>query len=585
MKKRQTALIVVLFSVLCSVTIAFYLYTVDLIVSQTRRRGLDAIDQIRRALDREEGTVQEIILQLSQTIPAHIVIVDTDARLLADSHKAETQLSGKYIDADLSEARLRRGEATHALRNRHPDNLSVSIAKQVDIRDHEGVLISVTYDIDEIRRLEISFLIWMIITFLLLTAMIVLFLTIQIKRYRRPIRTLLQHTKDAAASGLSKISIDTVDPDLDELVENFNSLVDRYDFLVVNDNRKYSRINTLLSNLQTGILMIDRSNKITLVNPRAEMLLDLDKARLFASGDVFPSNNEHIAAILRQTRLIHGDHEARSLRLTSSRGEILECSLEAMTNKYLPYDYTGVLVLVRDVTEMKRLDRLKQQFVANVSHELRTPLTVISGFAETLGAWKGLSDDDRNSAVSIIALEAARLKKLIGELLTLSRFDDGVQEETFSPFDVSEIVREVRTALEPIERSKDISTMIHLPNHGPVMDGVKLWFRQIVYNIYDNALKYTPAGGWVEINVAESDRSLSLSVSDSGPGVPKEEREHIFERFYQINRSTNSKNPGSGLGLSIAKHMIDQLSGTILVSENREGGALFILRFPVRKAL
>jgi two-component system phosphate regulon sensor histidine kinase PhoR len=89
----------------------------------------------------------------------------------------------------------------------------------------------------------------------------------------------------------------------------------------------------------------------------------------------------------------------------------------------------------------------------------------------------------------------------------------------------------------------------------------------------------------VEIKVAESDRFLSLSVSDSGPGVPKEEREHIFERFYQINRSANSKNPGSGLGLSIAKHMIDQLSGTILVSENRGGGALFTLRFPVRKSL
>jgi|GEM_PF-476548 len=579
MKKELFILLVaLLLSLFLLVILLFYLYTVDLIVKQAQQRGRDTIARVAGAMQESSRSLQEIARNQADILSAHIIVVDTDFSLLADSHSPDPSVSGKYINADLSEAK-KKTVAASAVRDRRTNTLSVSVAQKIAARSRD-VIVWVSFEINEVRRLTVWFLLWLLLLVLLVAGMVFIVINYALKRYRRPIRKLVQYTRDAAASGFSKISVDTSDPELSRLVENFNSLVDRYSLLVETDNKKYSRINTLLANLKTGILMVDPDNAISLVNPRAEALLDLDTLTLFKNRHAAPEDNQLVSRILLETEAVNRTMTTRELTLTTAREEILEIHIEAIRSKYAPYRHSGALVIIRDVTEMRRLERLKDQFISNVSHELRTPLTVIGGFADTLKSWDALSREDRNTAVGIIDLETERLRKLVSELLLLSRIDAGTEGEPAESFSPREVIEEVLTALEPLAGEKGIHTHVDLDPQTVSLYGVQSWFRQIIFNLCENAVKYTPAGGSIRVFTSNHDFVLHLTVSDSGPGVPEEERERIFERFYQINRSPNSKNAGSGLGLSIAAHMAAEFGGNITVTDAKGGGAAFHLTLP-----
>ncbi len=561
---------------LLTATLLLYLYAVDIIVKQTQSRAFDAIARIQDALDETSDSFQDIAHRQSSGRAEQIIIVNSNFLLLANSLNPTGEVSGKYINADISDA-SEQSSATSAVRNRNDGTLLVSAAKRVRARSKE-LIVSVTYSIHQVASWSKAFLLWAIVLLLTITSLIVVIVIFSLRRYRRPIRTLLQNTEDASRSGINKITVHTGNSELTELVERFNSLVDHYDLLIESDNRKYSRINTLLSNLKTGILMVDANNVISLMNPKAELLLDIDRLDLFKKGKDASRQNQTVREILEQTRLVNENRLPRELSVTTLRGEILDISIEAVRNKYEPYEHSGALVMVRDVTEMRRLERLKDQFISNVSHELRTPLTAIGGFADTLKDWTALSRDERESAVEIIRLETERLKKLISDLLTLSKISNRMDHGTTELFDPAAVVAEVVRTLDAVAAEREITTRIFIAERIPPVTGTENWFRQIVVNLYENALKFSPHGGTVALSVSVKGDKVELMVEDSGPGIPESEREKVFERFYQINKSDTSKNAGTGLGLAIVKHMTDELGGTIEIVTSSLGGACVRLR-------
>lgn len=568
---------IVLTALLLTATGLFYLFTVDLVVKETQARGFEAIARIQDAIESTPATYQQIARKVGIEPGEHVVVVDSRFMLLADSF-ISAPVSGRYINAVILDAKEHR-EATSTVRNRNNRGLSVSVARLVHARSRE-IIISLTFTIEEITRLSRWFFLWLGSLLAIVSGLIAVGVIYAVKRYRRPIRRLLQNTKEAAASGFSRIAADSDDPELTELLDQFNSLVEHYNLIIETDNKKYSRISTLLSNLRTGILMVDTDNTVTLVNPKAEELLDLDRIELFKRPNAEAVHNELVSEILRETSGVNETGLTRELTLTSPTEEILDITIETITNKYAPFEESGALVIVRDVTEMRRLEKLKDQFISNVSHELRTPLTVIGGFAQTLKDWQSLSQEDRDTAVEIIEIEANRLKKLISELLLLSRIAGEMGENPKERFNPLPAIREVVTSLEPFAEERGIVTTTSFPSTPPMITGVKSWFRQVIVNLYDNAIKYTPRGGSVAISVFGSESSLNVTVSDSGPGIDEHEREKVFERFYQINKSETSKNSGSGLGLAIVKHMIEELGGSIEISDAAEGGACFHITIP-----
>ncbi|MBB6482115.1 HAMP domain-containing sensor histidine kinase [Spirochaeta isovalerica] len=556
-----------------------FLFSLNLLVKQTEKRGFDDIEQIRREL--KHSSFQVVAAEQAEIISARVVIVDMDSNLLADSNLGSELIPGKFINASLMEAK-NSGFAESILRGVRSGILTISTAGKVELNG-EDILISLTYNVDEERKLIIFYggmISLIILLVILLSGTAGAYL---LSRYKKPLRTLLHHTREAAKGGFNKISINSTDGELNQLAEEFNALVDRYNFLVEADNSKYSRINTLLSNLHTGILMVDNNLEVTLVNPEAEKLLNLNKLSLFHIRGQREKDCEALSEILDKIDESSDRREGYNFTIKQKSGVELDIDVEIVTSKYEPYTRSGYLIILRDVTEMRRLERLKDEFVANVSHELRTPLTVISGFVETLKSYDTLQQEDRSLALDIIEVETERLKKLISELLLLSKIEGEMGHVTKSLIDPVLALEQVERTLAPMAGKKCIHTEIEIGKKVMPLFGVPGWFRQIVYNLYENAIKYTPEQGRVCLKLFQIPGALCLEVEDSGCGIPDTDRERIFDRFYRGDNTMGKGFSGNGIGLTITRHMVNEFEGEISVEKSVSGGALFRVILPIRE--
>jgi len=587
MSKRVHFIFIILLSLVFIIfSLMFFLFTIDTLISQVRVRGISDIRQIVMELDqafRKPGNerhqaYQSVARKQSERIPAHIIVVDTASNLLADSQMDEADISGRYINADIADAK-EYGTAGSTFRISGTPGLSITIAKTHSF-PRETVVVYLVYSIPEFQGLYTAFTVFGAGLPVLVTALIILIVSYMYRGYQKPIRKLIQHTSAAVHGGFSKISIDTGNQELSQLVVNFNSLVDRYNGLVKSDNWKYSRINTLLSNLSTGIIMVNLKNEIIMVNPMAEELLNLNKLNLFNVRRNREKPDRTLREILNTTREVNSSQNSISLSLSNSDNQILEIHADSIKSKYRPYEPSGALVILRDVTEIRRMEKLKDEFVSNVSHELRTPLTVISGFVETLKSWETLSVDDRTTALNIVDIETERLKKLVSELLHLSKIEGRMGSEKNEYFNPADIIREVAAVLTPLGVKKEITTEITLPESVQNLCGVSGWYRQIVYNLYDNAIKYTSPGGTIQISISEEQKTHKLEVMDNGSGIPEKCIENIFDRFFRADHPGKKKVPGSGLGLTITKYIVEEFSGTINVESSEEKGSIFTVRIP-----
>jgi two-component system phosphate regulon sensor histidine kinase PhoR len=569
------------------VVTTLFLILVDMWVGQIESQARGDIDGFIYLVQKSDSVeeLQRIAKEVSPQSGAHILVVDLDANLLADSHiHPDSVVAGTYIDANLSATR-EQGKATSIVRDRRSGFLRISVGERVET-SLGTLVVSFSYLMDFLPRFTRLFVAFMLLVVILITSLVYLLSSYVLRQYKRPINKLLQHTK--STSGLQgrfgRISVDSNDPVLLELAKEFNSLMDRYDLLIASNNAKYSKINTLLSHIGNGIMIVEPDNTVSLINPRAEQWLGLDKAKLFTEERTTGSESALVTTILEASMRVNTFGENQWLTLQSSAGLLLDVTIERMYSKYEPYGHSGALVLIRDVTEMRRLERLKDEFVSNVSHELRTPLTVINGFVQTLGSWDSLSEADRTTSLTIIELETERLKRLISELLVLSRIEGEMDGADRIPFDLNPIVNDSILLIKPMAEEKQISIETRIEITPPLV-GRELWFKQIVTNLLENAVKYSPDKTKVSLSVYAGEQdSVVLSVKDQGMGIAVEDQEKIFDRFYRVEKSRNSAIAGSGLGLAITKLMVEEFGGSIGVESKIGEGSVFTVILPTKNS-
>ena len=239
-------------------------------------------------------------------------------------------------------------------------------------------------------------------------------------------------------------------------------------------------------------------------------------------------------------------------------------SLELLLTPFDQERLGGVLVVIHDVTEQRKTEELRREFVANVSHELRTPLTNIRSYAETLADNAGeLPPNTEKNFLGVILNESDRMTHIVQDLLTLSRFDSGRAELKLAPFPFGQAVQDVYNANLMEAQRHGHAMELDITEELPEITGDRERIVQVMMNVVSNSIKYTPDGGRIRISAGRQDRRVWMEVADNGIGIPKEDRGRIFERFYRVDKARSRESGGTGLGLSIAKEIIDRHEGTI----------------------
>jgi two-component system phosphate regulon sensor histidine kinase PhoR len=241
----------------------------------------------------------------------------------------------------------------------------------------------------------------------------------------------------------------------------------------------------------------------------------------------------------------------------------------------------GAVVVLHDITQLRNLERVRRDFVANVSHEFKTPLTAIQGFAETLLGGAIDDTENRRRFLEIILEHARRLARLTDDLLKLSRMDADRLEMEIRRVGVAEFVESCVETLQRRAAEKDLQISMDLPKGLPEVAADRRRLAEILQNLLDNSVQYTPAGGRIEVSAEKKGDEVVFTVTDTGIGIPKADQPRIFERFYRVDVARSREAGGTGLGLSIAKHLIDAHGGRIWVESEVGYGSRFHFSVPI----
>lgn len=348
---------------------------------------------------------------------------------------------------------------------------------------------------------------------------------------------------------------------------------------VIRDNEEL--MESVLANMTGGIIMIDSSGNIALLNRVAEKIMHVSSDQIQGkSYQVLKRNYELLKFVeegitrqefLREERTIYNPEE-----------RILQ--LDAVPMFEDDDSYKGLLVHLQDVTEIRRLEKMRSEFVANVSHELKTPIAAVKGFAETLLAGGVADKETERSFLQIILDEGERLNRLIGDILELSKIESKRAPLEYAPVHLKDLFDNIIEMLGTSAAKKHISLKHYIPEH-LFMEGDEDRLRQIFVNLLSNAISYTLEGGKVridcEITGTPDEEKIAITVNDTGIGIPKKDLPRIFERFYRVDKARSRSSGGTGLGLSIVKHLVELHQGTIRVESKIGEGSSFILEFPI----
>jgi len=244
-------------------------------------------------------------------------------------------------------------------------------------------------------------------------------------------------------------------------------------------------------------------------------------------------------------------------------------------------EFEGAILVFHDITELRRLEQIRQDFVANVSHELRTPISSIKGYAETLLEGALEDKDNAKEFISIIYQDSNRLANLINDLLDLSKIESGKMKMSFVPLDTVSLIKRAVTVIENQAKAKSIALKLDIPSGLPKVKADETRISQVMINLLDNAIKYTLENGSVIISANVINNTLQIDIVDTGIGISEKDLPRIFERFYRVDKARSRELGGTGLGLSIVKHIVSAHGGQVWVKSEPGLGSTFTFTIPL----
>lgn len=404
------------------------------------------------------------------------------------------------------------------------------------------------------------------IAIILLVFVLSLFLAVKlVKIIVYPINELQKVTSKIENGDLNKRAIIYNYDEIGFLAQTFNNIADQLEIRIIDSLDKKNKLEAILESMESGVIAIDNNENIILINSYSQKLFDLKEDNIgkkisdcIIDYDLINFIREIPEIGTKEVKLFHPIE--RELRVKKSP------IINYLNNSI------GIVITVQDITDIKRLENMRSEFVANVSHELKTPLTSIKGFSETL---RYVDDSEtKNKFLDIIDKESERLTNLINDILILSNIENihKMESEYFNPGDVIENVLDM---VKSQAYKKSIIIKYNDCFNSEIL-GSKDKFHQLAVNLIENAIKYSNENGIVKIDLTLEEQYFVFKVKDNGIGIPKNDIPRIFERFYRVDKSRSTR--GTGLGLAIVKHIVKLFNGEISVKSKVGIGSTFTVK-------
>jgi two-component system phosphate regulon sensor histidine kinase PhoR len=372
------------------------------------------------------------------------------------------------------------------------------------------------------------------------------------------------------------IEADRTGDTLDSLAVSLNQTAAQLDHTIRTLTEERNLSSAILGSMVEGVAVVNASERLLFSNGGFAEILGLD---------VPPKSGSALVEVVRQTELIEavrgvlkGEPRVETEIVT---GTLRQHFFAVTVASVRASETSGAVIVLHDITELRKLERVRRDFVANVSHELRTPLTAIQGFAETLLA--GAIDDPQNRLhfLEIILEHSRRLARLTEDLLMLSKMDADRLELEIRRLSVSQFVESCIETTQRPAAEKDLRISVNLQQPLPDIAADRRRLAEVLQNLLDNAMQYTPSGGQIMISASANGTEIIFTVSDTGIGIPRADQSRIFERFYRVDVARSREVGGTGLGLSIAKHLVEVHGGRIWVESEVGQGSQFHFTVPI----
>lgn len=549
-------------------------------VSEVENKLLTVADIIKQEIISadsvfENDYLNNIAVSYGRATNIRVTFIDSKGYVLGDSIADYSTLENHKNRPEVIEA-LKSGKGNSIRLSTSVSQYLKYIAVIIDIDERPVVLrLSIPIeDINLIRKELISYIaVGVFAAFIIAVTLGASFA----KKFTVPIKQLTDFSKHIAKGNLDGMMLMQSKDEIGELAHAFVDMQSRLKKYITQLSERNNEMEAILSSMIGGLIALDSSNKVILFNNTAVDMFEIKKKNIIGENILLVIRNNEFNQFIKEYVNTQQKHEV-DIRFNSNDYRVYLSPINDKTKS----DYViGTLIIINDITNVRKLERIRSEFVTNVTHELKTPLTSIRGFIETLKSGAMFDEKVAEHFLDIIDIEAERLSNLISEILVLSEIENMKKDIKIGVCDVRSIVKEAISVVEQNAEKMDIKIHCSIAPELSMVNINRDRFKQVMINLLDNSIKYNNNGGQVWFECTRDNNVIQLNVRDNGIGIPKEHIPRLFERFHRIDKGRSRDQGGTGLGLSIVKHIVNLYNGEIEVKSKLGHGTEFIIKLPV----
>jgi two-component system phosphate regulon sensor histidine kinase PhoR len=504
-----------------------------------------------------------------------VSIITTEGRVLADS-QTEPSTMENHLDRPEVRDALQKGEGRSIRQSVSVNRPLLYYAVRENIVGDTPIIVRLALPMEDVDSqlgiFRTKLWLWSLLILFLAGTVSMLFS----RGFTERIERLREFSGRVAEGDFRPLAPDGTGDTLEALGYSLNQTASRLDRTIRTLTEERNLSSAILGSMVEGVAVVNGAERLVFANPGFAAILGLD---------VPPVSGSSLLEVVRQTELIEAVRRVLAgeprVEAEIATGTLRQHYFAATVASVRAGETSGAVIVLHDITELRKLERIRRDFVANVSHEFRTPLTAIQGFTETLLA--GAMDDPQNRLrfLGIILEHSRRLARLTEDLLKLSQMDADRLELEVRRVSVSVLVESCYETARHRAAEKELNLSLDLPSGMPDVSGDARRLQEVLQNLLDNANQYTLPGGKITLSVRRRAEEVIFTVSDTGIGIPQADQPRIFERFYRVDAARSREAGGTGLGLAIARHLIEVHGGRIWVESELGVGSKFHFSVPV----